>query len=121
MSDPNASTSSSADAESVKNDMYDTIDSESTDTNESRATKELYDALVQHRKELSGEHALPKEDQALSEQIRSEAARRSAEITSYQRTSGRQEVKNGKPIPAWLIVLWIIAVVAAGFAVAKWG
>jgi hypothetical protein len=93
---------------SAKQDFFNTVDAEASDQNESRATKELYDALVAHRKELSGEHALPEEDKQLSEELHRAAARRSAEATA------------GKPIPPWLIALWAVAIIGAILAVILW-
>jgi hypothetical protein len=105
---------------SAKQDFFNTVDAEASDQNESRATKELYDALVAHRKELSGEHALPEEDKQLSEELHRAAARRSAEITAYNATSGRQAATAGKPIPPWLIALWAVAIIGAILAVILW-
>lgn len=96
-----------------QDELYATIDREAADERESVATKELYEALVKHRSELSGEGALPRQDEGFSERVHREAAKRSAEISAYRGSSGRQQAAEGAPIPSWLIALWVLAVIGA--------
>ncbi|TVR07954.1 MAG: hypothetical protein EA401_14495 [Planctomycetota bacterium] len=98
-------------------EMARVIAAESRDEGESRATSELYSALVEHRGSLSGDGKITDQDAAFSESVRREASRRSAEITAYRQTSSQLTPVDGKPIPRWLIIAWAIAVLAAVIAI----
>lgn len=106
-----------------ESDVHQLIDAEASDEGESRATKQLYEALVAHRQNLSG-GGLAGDASAISERnfrdsVHREASRRSAEITAYRgrsnHSSGLQPV-DGHPIPKWVILAWIIAIVATAAA-----
>ncbi|TVR42903.1 MAG: hypothetical protein EA402_10645 [Planctomycetota bacterium] len=88
-----------------------TIDAEAVDERESRATKELYQALLQHRQALSGGGSISGEDRAFSESVHREASRRSAEITAYRGHSSALKPVDGKPVPRWVIAAWVIAAI----------
>ena len=93
--------------------MNKVIDAEALDENESRVTKQLYEALMENRESLSGGGQVPQTDQAFSEKLHQEASRRSAEITAYQGTSNAFKPIDGEPIPKWLIAAWIGALLIA--------
>lgn len=103
-----------ADSTSDNDAMKKIIEAEAIDENESRATKQLYDALMANRESLSGGGNVPQTDQAFSEKLHQEASRRSAEITAYQGTSNRLKPIDGEPIPKWLIAAWLGAFLIAG-------
>ena len=93
-------------------EMARVIAAESRDERESRATSELYSALVENRGKLSGGGKIAEKDAAFSESVHREASRRSAEITAYRQTSSQLSPVDGKPIPRWLIIAWAVAIIA---------
>ena len=103
-----------------QSDIEALIDAEAPDEQESRATKQLYEALLAHRSALdASEGGDPK---AFSEAVRREASRRSAEITAYrQGQSSPLPALDGKPVPRWMIAAWLLAFVAvAGLGLWFW-
>ena len=91
-------------------DMEKLIEAEAVDENESRATKQLYSALMENRKALSGGGKVAETDQAFSEQLHREASRRSAEISAYQNSSSRLKPVDGDPVPKWVLAAWVVAI-----------
>jgi hypothetical protein len=93
--------------------LYKTIDSEARDDRESRETKVLYALLEAHKRDLSAAAGIPANDAQLDKKILHEAAKRSAQITGElgRAISGRRPPSEGRPIPFWVILLWIATIV----------
>ena len=84
----------------------------SADAKEQQDSQVLYDALRRHRDTLAGAAKVSFQDPALSERILSEARNRSAEIRAAQRPPGARPGLHGRPLPKWLLLAWVVAIVA---------
>jgi hypothetical protein len=93
--------------------IYAAIDSEAADDAERSDSKVLYQALNARRGELGAAAEIPADDKNLSERIMSRARTRSEQI-SRTRVSSAGYNKDGKPIPLWLILAWLVAIAAIG-------
>ena len=93
--------------------LYKTIDSEARDDRESRETKVLYALLEANKRNLGAVADIPVNDAQLDTKILHEAAKRSAQITGElgRAISARRPPSEGRPIPFWVILLWIATIV----------
>lgn len=89
---------------------------EAVDDRERRDSKLLYDALAARRDELGGQGRIPRDDQRLSATILNEARQRSAEISGAAHRAGAPTDPRPRGVPGWLILAWIVAIVAIAAA-----
>lgn len=100
-----------------ESETFSAIDSEATNDREKRDSRILYQALSRHREALGGQAAVPADDRRLSEKILASARSRSAEIAASQRKASARHSVSGAPIPWWLWLAWVVALIGLGVAV----
>ena len=110
---------SSMPATTIRDQTFAVIDELTSDLHEAEDSKALYGLLAERKDELGGESAIPAEDDRLSHQIRSEAAKRSREVSALRQmaSSNRFNADPGRPIPLWLWLAWVVAIAAV---IAAW-
>lgn len=96
-----------------KRELFESIDAEAIDAEESADSKVIYDALERHAASASAAAELPSDDQHLSERIHEAANQRSREIRANTAMSRSLTTAEGRPIPGWLWLLWALAIVGA--------
>ena len=97
-----------------EDEFYAAIDAESADDDERQDSKVVYQALKGAAGELGGASEIPAADEHLSEQIRAAATVRSQEIQAASASMASSRLNaEGKPIPAWMWLLWIVAIIGA--------
>jgi hypothetical protein len=95
-----------------REDIYAVVDQQATDQAERRDSRALVDALHARRDHISGTSQIPAKDDKLSEQILGEARKRSAQISASRQAAISQSLTpQAKPIPWWLWLAWILALV----------
>jgi len=102
-------------------ETFSTIDKEAANDGEKRDSRVLYQALSRNREALGGQAAVPADDRHLSEKILASARSRSAEIAAGQRKASARHAVSGAPIPWWLWLAWMLALVGLGVAVWYFG
>jgi len=106
-----------ASSEQAREQLFEIIDREAADDAERSDSKVIYDALRSRQDELGGARAIPAEDQSLSERIHQEAVRRSEELRAskvQKHASSRLPFSEEQPLPVWLIIAWVAAVLLGG-------
>ncbi len=90
------------------------VDREASDEAERRESRVILEALRTRKDQIGAVNQIPARDEKLSEQILSQARSRSAEISATRQRSGSQAVEAAsKPIPWWLWLAWLVAIVGA--------
>jgi hypothetical protein len=90
------------------------VDREAKDEAERRESRVLYEALRTRKDQIGAVNQIPARDEKLSEQILNQARSRSAEISAARQRSGSQAVEAAsKPIPWWLWLAWLVAIIGA--------
>ncbi len=103
-------------------DIYSVVDREAKDEAERRESRVLLDNLAARRAEIGGASQIPAHDNKLSEQILSEARKRSAQISAARQSSiSSTMAPPARPIPWWLWVAWVAAVTAVVAAFSYYG
>lgn len=99
-------------------DLFAAIDAEAQDDDERQDSREIYHALCEGKEALSASAELPADDVNLSERIHQAASVRSQEVRAASASVGSQRLDTtGAPVPAWMWVLWVVAVIGAGLAI----
>lgn len=101
-------------------DLFAEIDRTAKDEAERRDSKAIYAALKQHAPTVGGQASLPADDRQLSERILGQARTRSAEVAAAKRTASARLATQGAPIPWWLILGWVLAIVGLIAAWRMW-
>ncbi|MBA3938855.1 MAG: hypothetical protein H0X38_15515 [Planctomycetes bacterium] len=101
-----------------REELFAVVDQEATDEAERRDSRILYDALAARRDQVGGVSEIPAEDRTLSGKILAEARNRSAAITASRRGANTSQSlqSRSRPIPWWLWLAWITAIVAVALA-----
>ena len=100
-------------------ELFGEIDRTAKDQAERQDSKAIYAALKQHGGAVGGEASLPSDDRQLSERILAHARTRSAEVAAARRTASSRLPAQGAPIPWWVLLGWLLAII--GLAVAwRW-
>ncbi len=110
---------SSVPATTIRDQTFAAIDELTSDPREAEDSKALYGLLAERKNEVGGGSAIPDDDQRLSHQIRSDAAKRSREVSALRQmaSSNRFAADPGRPIPLWLWLAWVVAIAAV---IAAW-
>lgn len=90
---------------------------------EAKDSQALLELLARRRDELGAGNALPNDDQKLSEELHARAATRSRELRGLQNAAGRTvsgRMDTGKPVPGWLWLLWLAALLGVGLVFWWW-
>lgn len=103
-----------------EDELFAEIDRNARDEAERNGSKAIYAALKQHAPAIGGESALPADDRQLSERILAQARSRSAELHLARRAASARLPVQGAPIPWWLILAWILAIVGLVVAWRWW-
>ncbi len=90
------------------------LDSTGASSADARDSRLLAQALRTRKDAVGGTAALP-DDPALSDKILAQARVRSAQLSASQQPSSHA-VAQGRPIPWWLWLAWLLAIVAAVLA-----
>ena len=98
-------------------ELFAEIDRAARDAAERHDSKAIYGALKRHAPTVGGEAQLPAEDRELSERILAQARSRSAEVAAARRSASTRLQAAGAPIPWWVVLGWLLAIVGL---VAAW-